>query len=97
LIRRYNECRKNNDGKGQHRSGKGANYTKRRLPIKLVYSKYFTKVSDAFYREKQIQGWSRKKKEALIEGKTEKLPKLSQSHRNMDPSSASGTIVQAVF
>ena len=50
----------------QHQNGMGANYTKKRLPVKLVYCEEYTRVDDAFYREKQVQGWSRKKKEALI-------------------------------
>lgn len=38
----------------------------------------FDSIKDAFYREKQIQGWSRKKKEALINGEYGKLPELSR-------------------
>lgn len=52
----------------QHQKGEGANHTKKRLPVKLVYLEEFTRIDEAFYREKQIQGWSRKKKEALIQG-----------------------------
>ena len=50
----------------QHQSGTGANYTSKRLPVKLVYYEVYEYVWQAFNREKQIQGWSRKKKEALI-------------------------------
>jgi len=35
---------------------------------------------DAFYREKQIQGWSRQKKEALINGKNNLLPDLAKKY-----------------
>jgi putative endonuclease len=38
----------------------------------------FSRVDDAFYREKQVQGWSRKKKEALIAGNPSLLPQLSE-------------------
>ncbi|MBU0476018.1 MAG: GIY-YIG nuclease family protein [Bacteroidetes bacterium] len=62
----------------EHQSGEGANHTKIRQPIKLVYSKEFSKVSEAFYREKQIQKWSRKKKEALINNNCNKLHELSE-------------------
>jgi len=62
----------------QHQSGNGANYTKARLPVKLVYFEEFKRIDSAFYREKQIQGWSRKKKEALIYGDYKILPKLSK-------------------
>ena len=34
--------------------------------IKLLYFEEFSDISKAFDREKQIQGWSRRKKEALI-------------------------------
>ena len=39
----------------QHQSGEGANYTRRRLPIELVYFEEFNRISDAFFREKQVQ------------------------------------------
>jgi predicted GIY-YIG superfamily endonuclease len=63
----------------QHQVGEGANYTKKRLPVKLVYSEEFERIDDAFYREKQVQGWNRKKKEALMKGDTELLKELSKS------------------
>lgn len=50
----------------QHFSGEGANYTQKHRPIKLLYFEEFSDISKAFDREKQIQGWSRRKKEALI-------------------------------
>jgi putative endonuclease len=62
----------------QHRSGAGAQYTSNRLPVKLVYSEEFERISEAFAREKQVQNWSRAKREALIEGKQELLPGLAK-------------------
>ena len=62
----------------QHQAGEGANYTAKRLPVKLIYYEEFDRIDHAFYREKQIQGWSRKKKEALMNGKEELLSKLSK-------------------
>ena len=56
----------------------GANYTKKRRPVKLVYYEEYERIDEAFYREKQIQDWSHKKKSALIEGKNELLPKLAK-------------------
>jgi putative endonuclease len=50
----------------QHQNGAGANHTKKRLPVKLVYAEEFDRIEEAFYREEQVQGWNRKKKEALI-------------------------------
>lgn len=62
----------------QHQNGIGANYTARRLPVELVYFEEYLRIDEAFYREKQLQGWSRRKKEALIEGKTDLLPVLAK-------------------
>ncbi len=50
----------------EHQNGQGANHTAKRLPVKLVYCEECDRIDDAFYREKQVQGWSRKKKEALM-------------------------------
>ena len=61
----------------QHDAGDGANHTKKHLPVKLVYYEEFDRIDSAFYREKQVQGWSRKKKEALIENNWDKLKDLS--------------------
>ncbi len=57
----------------QHMMGEGAKYTKNRLPVKLLYYEEFERIDKAFYREKQVQKWNRKKKEALIIGQTEEL------------------------
>jgi len=62
----------------QHQEGLGANHTKKRLPVELVYFEAFGRIDFAFEREKQVQGWSRKKKAALIEGAPEKLKELSK-------------------
>lgn len=62
----------------QHQDGKGANYTAKRLPVLLLYYEEYDRIDKAFYREKQIQGWSRKKKEALMNGATNLLPKLAK-------------------
>ncbi|MCU0414510.1 MAG: GIY-YIG nuclease family protein [Ignavibacteriaceae bacterium] len=62
----------------EHNNGIGANYTKTRLPVEVIYYEEYSRIDQAFYREKQIQGWSRRKKLALIEGKPELLPKLAK-------------------
>ena len=74
----------------QHQAGEGANFTRKHLPVKLVYFEEFERIDEAFYREKQVQGWSRKKKEALIHGNFEKLPKLSKNYTQYGPSTSSG-------
>ncbi|MFL0105198.1 GIY-YIG nuclease family protein, partial [Tenacibaculum maritimum] len=72
----------------QHQKGNGANHTKKRLPVKLVYVEEFGRIDEAFKREKQIQGWSRKKKEALINNQHHKLPKLSMAYRDVASSTS---------
>jgi len=67
----------------EHQNSEGANYTKKRLPVKLIYYEEYPRIDEAFYREKQVQGWSRKKKEALINGKPELLPKLAAAYRDL--------------
>ncbi len=67
----------------QHQNGHGANHTKKRLPVKLVYYEEYPEIYQAFNREKQIQGWSRIKKEALIEGHNEDLPVLAIAYRDL--------------
>jgi putative endonuclease len=62
----------------EHQEGLGARYTTRRLPIKLVYCEEYDRVADAFYREKQVQGWRRAKREALINGNPDLLPTLAK-------------------
>ncbi|SFI82957.1 GIY-YIG nuclease family protein [Nitrosomonas sp. Nm34] len=62
----------------EHQSGLGAKHTIKRLPVKLVYCEECERIEDAFRREKQVQGWSRKKKEALIMGDTNALLRLAE-------------------
>ena len=64
----------------QHQNGEGANFTKKHLPVELVYVEEFPRIDQAFYRVKQIQGWGRKKKEALIKGNYHLLPELSKNY-----------------
>lgn len=49
----------------QHQQGEGANYTKKRRPVKLVFLEEFDRIDDAFFLEKQIQGWRREKKRSF--------------------------------
>lgn len=73
----------------QHQTGQGANFTKKRLPVELVYFEEHSRIDIAFHREKQIQGWSRRKKEALINQLPEKLHDFAKclnesSHLNFE-------------
>ena len=49
-----------------HNSGKGAKYTRCRLPVKLVYYEEIEDKSSALKREIAIKSLKRKEKEALI-------------------------------
>jgi len=61
-----------------HHDGEATNYTRRRRPLVLVYYEVFERIDEAFEREKQIQGWRREKKEALINEMQDRLPGLSR-------------------
>jgi len=63
----------------EHAAGAGAVHTRSRLPVKLVFAEEYERVAEAFAREKQIQGWSRAKREALIRQAFDDLPGLSPS------------------
>lgn len=46
----------------EHQNGESANFTSKFLPVRLVHFEIYEHVAQAFLREKQVQGWSRKKK-----------------------------------
>jgi len=52
-------------------------YTYSRRPVKIVYQETFQNPDDAIVWEKKIKGWSRKKKEALMNGDFNELKRLS--------------------
>lgn len=51
-----------------HNAGKGAKYTKPRLPVKLVYLETWQTKQEAMQREAYIKGLTRKEKEKLVWG-----------------------------
>ena len=61
----------------QHQEGLGAAYTRKRRPVVLVWAGEFERVEEAFAFEKQVQGWGRRKGEALIAGEFDLLPLLA--------------------
>jgi putative endonuclease len=63
----------------QHQAGIGCKYTSKRRPVKVVFSEEYARIDDAYDREKQLQGWGRAKRQALIEGRFTDLPGLSRS------------------
>jgi predicted GIY-YIG superfamily endonuclease len=71
----------------QHASGKGAKYTSRRLPVELAWAQEFDNIAHAYALEKQIQGWSRAKRIALIEDRWDIIQAEARSHRHRNASS----------
>ncbi len=57
-------------------------YTFKRRPVVLKYSEHFFHIKNAIAWEKQVKGWSRKKKEALFKGDFETIKRLAQSKTN---------------
>lgn len=53
-------------------------YTSKRLPVELVFHHVFYSPMQAISFEKQVKGWSRKKKEALINDNWELLHGLAE-------------------
>ena len=51
----------------EHRSMKGSRFTNKYHVIKLVYFEQTTDIQSAISREKQLKGWSRAKKNELIQ------------------------------
>ena len=53
---------------GKHNAGTFGGHTATRRPVELVWSQDFDRITDAIAAERQLKGWSRAKKEALIRG-----------------------------
>ena len=68
----------------KHRFGLGSKHTHDHLAPRLVYAESHSDLTAAVQRERQIKGWSRAKKAALIHGNRDVLRKLSQSHDQTD-------------
>ena len=57
-------------------------FTYNKRPVKLVFCEEYQDIVQAIAFEKQIKGWTRKKKEAIIEGNWHKLKALSLCRNN---------------
>lgn len=55
-----------------------SHYTSTRLPVNLIYIQQFQSRDEAFVVERQLKGWSRKKKEAFIQKNFDSLRELSK-------------------
>ena len=65
----------------EHKTGHNSrSYTHNKRPVKLVFHEHFPDIHQAISFEKQVKGWRRAKKEALINRKWEELPELSKRY-----------------
>jgi predicted GIY-YIG superfamily endonuclease len=62
----------------EHQAGAFDGYTARRRPVALVFHQHFQRLEDAALAERQVKGWRRDKKEALIRGEYYLLPSLAR-------------------
>ena len=65
----------------EHNLGKGGDFTMRRRPVRLVWYYDFATEQEAYVVERQIKGWTRAKKEALIAGDFDLLVRLSKKKK----------------
>jgi putative endonuclease len=61
-----------------HNDGRGAAYTFKHCPVRLVYSEVFDSEAKAVRRERQLKHWSHGKKQALVDGNIQRLTHLSK-------------------
>ena len=76
----------------EHNLGLGAAYTRRRRPVELVWCAEFERVDEAFAFEKQVQGWGRRKREALIDGRLDLLPGLASRSKKAGAARGAGRL-----
>ena len=67
----------------EHLSNRGALFTKAHKPVKVVYTEVYNDEHEARMREQQLHGWSRAKKEALINKDYDRLKELSKNKTNL--------------
>ena len=57
----------------EHNNGMFDGWTAKRRPVVVVWAEHFPDITDAIAVERQLKGWSRAKKEALIRGDFEAI------------------------
>ena len=67
----------------EHQAGTFDGYTALRRPVTLVFQQHFPRLDDAAAAERQVKGWRREKKEALIRGDFAALPSLARRGRTV--------------
>ena len=71
---------------GQHNAGAHPrSYTFKHRPVTLIYSDHFPNIVDAIAMERRVKGWSRQKKQAIIDGDWDLLPELAKRRRQPAP------------
>ncbi|HYE50488.1 MAG TPA: GIY-YIG nuclease family protein [Azospirillaceae bacterium] len=63
----------------EHNSARYKGFTAKRRPVELVYAQPFQRITDAIAAERQVKGWRREKKEALIARRFDLLPELART------------------
>jgi putative endonuclease len=63
---------------GEHNAGLHKGFTAKRRPVTLVFAQHFDTITDAVEAERRVKGWSRAKKEAMINGEWNRLPELAR-------------------
>jgi predicted GIY-YIG superfamily endonuclease len=74
----------------EHQMGEIEGYTSTRLPVKVVFADEFPTREEALAHERQIKGWGRKKKEAMMRGDWAEVSRLACKKTPFDPSTSSG-------
>jgi predicted GIY-YIG superfamily endonuclease len=66
----------------EHEAGEGGSYTAARLPVTLAYSEKFPSRDEASARERQIKGWTRRKKEAMLRRDWTEVSRLANGKKS---------------
>ncbi|MCL6697844.1 GIY-YIG nuclease family protein [Sphingomonas sp. NSE70-1] len=74
-----------------HQSGQVPGYTQNRRPVQLVWAQEFTSREEALAAERQVKGWSRAKKEALIQGDWKAISALASRAKILRDAASAGS------
>jgi putative endonuclease len=82
---------------GEHNTGLLGGYTTKRRPLMLAFAQHFVTITDAIAAERQVKGWSRAKKEALMRGDWGDVRRLAHRrgpHPSRRPPSANSSTLK---
>ena len=63
----------------EHNLGIYEGYTRSRRPVTLMFAEHFDRITEAIAFERQVKGWARAKKEALMRRDWDELVRLARS------------------